>query len=137
MEGLKITKTSATPELCRAILTTALDAGHTHGFGYWAETVDVEYVKDGNEKGQVLRLRLHPHDDEKMIRRGRKTNPNQSGWIYPSEIAWALNRIMTEPKEADAVGWAAQMLTKDYEYPDGPLAEAILQVACFGKVIYG
>lgn len=120
MIGIRITGANTTTEACADVLETAVSAGYTHGIGYWA---DVESLEQNDAKMPMLILYDTAADVKKEFK------------ITVVEIADAINKMLTNPKETDSLGWTERLL--DTEHVDGPLADAIVQVACHGKVIYG
>lgn len=118
MIGVRIVSATATSEACKDVLVTAVTAGKIHGIGYWAE---VEELIEGPLPVLII-------NDFEM------DEPKKQFKLTVVEIADAINKILTDPKGTDAEGWVQQLLHEDYV--DGPLADAIVQVACHGKVLY-
>jgi hypothetical protein len=40
---IRVTAIDVTDDFASRVLETALDAGHTHGIGYWAEITETDY----------------------------------------------------------------------------------------------
>ena len=123
MEGLQIQKTSLTPEAACRVLETAVEAGHTYGIGYWADIVAVQ-------RGRVVVT------DETVIGLAVKDREG-NGKCYrlnAGHVERAVSKMLADPKKTESDGWTDALLTQ--EYPDGPLSDAIVQVACFGKIVY-
>lgn len=117
MIGVKITGANTTTEACVDVLETAVSAGTIHGIGYWARVEDLEL-----QNFPCLTLTDIEADEEKQFK------------LTPVEIADAINKMLMDPKGTDSNS-VARLL--DNNHVDGPLADAIVQVACYGKVIYG
>lgn len=130
MKGMKITSVQVSYEAACLVLTTAVDAGHTYGFGYWAELLECK----SNPQGVVYGIKLKDFEGTKMIVSNDRDKEGE-GWVRQQAIATAIEQMLMDPVGTEAQSWVAQLLNE--EEPDGPLAEAIVQVACFGKVIYG
>jgi hypothetical protein len=151
MEGLIIVTIDATPQALASVLETALDAGHTYGIGYWArvEETRTEILvggKDSKSEERIAWVRLTDHQgagasdatDDSAYRRQRKHWPGTKDGrvvINTDDIKRAIVKMLQDPKGTESGDWGARIVKE--EYPDGPMADAIIQVACFGKVIYG
>lgn len=125
MEGLKIRSVTVTPQACMDILTTGIEAGPTYGIGYWAEVRALHRTKKGDiVSAQLLDREGAPEGEE----------PERHSVTLDS-IAKALSAMLRDPVKTDSGTWGQRIILDDGL--DGPLADAIIQVACFGKVIYG
>jgi hypothetical protein len=114
MNGLKIERVTLTDEAVDNIFQTAIDAGHTYGFGYWAELKDVERAN-----GRISAITLRETDEPRRMRRLEKV-----------DLEAGIAKALSEPLGIRNAGL-------DQEYPDGPCAEMILQYAMFGEQVYG
>lgn len=114
MQGLTIERVKLTPEAASSIFQTAIDAGHTYGFGYWAE------MEDMTNTGDLVTSITLRELDKPCRKRTLDITSLELG------IAKALNSLDSKP---------AGVLDEDG--PDGPTAEAILQWAMFGEQVYG
>lgn len=122
MEGLKITGITLTPEACFYILTSACGSS---GIVYWAKGRQIRHTKKGLVRSvQIMDMEGADEGEEPK----RYT-------IGAAEIRKAVERMLVDPDSTDSVGWAARLVIEDGA--DGPLSDAIVQVACFGKVLYG
>lgn len=144
IEGLTITGAAMTLEARTRVLETALDAGYTHGIGYWAEVVKIKYYEHDKPESGIGALCLHDHEgggvpDLTILGSNNAIKtpkcPHGQLWLNGDHIQRAVERMLMDPKGTDSEGWTDALMTYDAE--DGPLADAIVQVACFGKVIYG
>lgn len=131
LEGLTITGITLTPEACSDILETAIEAGHTYGFGYWAKLLktDVSFAK----RDAAFFLAITIRETQ-----GPATNPKLPGrefTVTHPMLQAAVLKMVQDPKGCGCRGLVPQLLGSDGL--DGPIAEAIIQVACFGEVIYG
>lgn len=124
MEGLQITGTTTTKKAQRYVMTSAIEAGHTHGIGYWAVVKGVKRSKDG----LIRSILLIDCGDE------AETPKSKRYLLVGSDIDRAVNKMLRDPEGTESQGWASRLLLDDSV--DGPLADAIIQVACFGKVTY-
>ena len=117
----------------RDVLTTAIEAGHTYGIGYWAEVRRIHRDKDLN----VLHFEVRASDDEATI--------SQREWrtMNVPTIELAVKKIL----EADVPQWGkyiGQDAAGLLGFPkhcdecslDGPLSDKVIQVATFGEIIY-
>jgi hypothetical protein len=139
MEGLKIERTSLTPQAASDIIETAVNAG-SHGIGYWARVLKVQHIKDPNTPGQMLNASIVFEDMEG--REPLRPGESDGAWTKPkrckvhiNDIGRAVGAILRDPVKTQAKAFAGRIVEEDHV--DGPLADAIVQVACFGKVIYG
>lgn len=121
MEGLKITGTSLTTEAAEHIMTTAVEAGN-HGISYWATVEKTNRRIGGNQ--MITRLWIKDVEADK---------PKKFS-VSVAKVALAVSRMLCDPERTDSAGWTRRLMDDDL---DGPLADAIVQVACHGKVIYG
>lgn len=151
MEGLKILTIDVTAQALSTVLETALDAGHTHGIGYWARVeatacVMLEGGKDGKREERIAWARLFDHQGagatDSAHDSAYRQQPGQYLDVKPGfvvvnvlHIKRAIEAMLRDPEGTASKGWTHRIVSE--EYPDGPLADAIVQVACFGKVIYG
>jgi hypothetical protein len=123
MEGLTITAVRLTAEAASRVLQTVLDAGHTYGLGYWGEVSNVRMKNDRIVSFDVTEH--EPYTEQTEARRRRVTT---------AEIGPAVQRMLSDPEGCACRGVINQLLTDSV---DGPLADCIVQVVCFGAVIYG
>lgn len=124
MEGLKIQSTTLTTKAAAQILRTVLDAGHTHGLGYWGTVSNVR------QKDEQVVSFVVQENEPYTGRKDRRTIRVSTG-----DVRAAVEQMMRDPKTCGCRGFMKQLMLEDY--PDGPLSDAIVQVACFGSVIYG
>ena len=132
LEGLTITGITLTPEACSDILETATEAGTTYGFGYWAKLLRVKEVAKQDELGTfVLSISIReiegPAADPRL--------PGRKFTVTHPMLQAAVLKMLQNPKGCGCRGLVPQLLQDNGL--DGPLAEAIIQVACFGEVLYG
>lgn len=120
IEGLSITGITLTPDACSDILETAVGAGYTYGFGYWAALTSVKK----RAGGRYAALTLHEHE-------GADGRPRLT--VTPTKLRAAVLAMLRYPERCHCRGLVRQLL--DDDGLDGPLAEAIIQVACFGEVV--
>lgn len=120
MEGLKITGITVTADACEQVFTTALDAGHTYGIGYWVNAAKFTPSKP-TRTGEGGILTLIEDEGGKGFR------------LTGVDIRRAILRILQDSAEFPVT--AQNMLTQ--EYIDGLTADIIIQVACFNEVKYG
>lgn len=130
MEGLKIVKTSLTKEVASDIMQTACDAGN-HGIGQWAKV-----IRYGRAKAIGIGTTGRKQDGplEWILIEDFEADDKPAHRVTRSKIAKAVDAILRDPQGTEAVGWAERLIS--YDTPDGPLADAIVQVACYGKVVY-
>lgn len=126
MEGLRVTQAEVSDELAHQILETAVEAGHTQGLGYWAV---VKHIKR-NEAGRVTEMQLRERESPDA----NSTDKPKTFTVRSHEVSPAVRRMLQDPKETGCQGFIHQMLMESL---DGPLAEAIVQVMCYRKVMYG
>lgn len=119
MEGLKITGIEVTAETCADIMATAVNAG-VHGIGQWAY---VRAALTGGESGRVILLRLTD------VETGKKYN------VDLDKVRQALAAMLMSPGSTNCEYLVGRIVST--QRADGPLADVIVQVACFGKVLYG
>lgn len=139
MEGLKIEKVTLDTSAAQNVLETAVNAGVTYGIGYWAEILEArETIPVSNGRMNALVIReIDPRPDspidEAMLGAG---NVQADGTIVVTAdaIARAVERMLMDPKGTEANDCALSLLVS--EWPDGALADCIIQVACFGKLVY-
>lgn len=123
MEGLQIRSATVRRAAAANVLRVALAAGHTHGIGYWAGVTNVRRRGDQIESFDIVENEPQPGKQARQIR------------VTVAEIGPAVERMLQDPKGCGCRGVMKQLLVDDEV--DGPLADVIIQVACFGKVIYG
>jgi hypothetical protein len=116
LEGVTITGVTLTDEAAHRIFETAIDAGHTYGFGYWAETEDMESRRAGFGEMIIVRLRLRERLDD--------GEPGKGMWIEKADLERGVRLMLGDE-------------ALDEDRFDGPQAERILQYAMFGEVKYG
>jgi hypothetical protein len=105
------------------VLTTALDAGHTHGIGYWAATSKVKR----NAKGEVTAF--------DVLDQGEAQKTLVTKTVRASDVEAAVLKMLHDGgKKTHCRGFLHQLLRFEV---DGPLADAIMQVIVFGDVVYG
>lgn len=124
LEGLTVEKISLTANACWDILETAVSAGG-HGISYWAHPTLLERHSEGE---MVLAL----EDLEGVENNGALPKKYR---IHASQVRTAVLAILRNPEATEAHHAATRLM--DQQGLDGPLADQIIQVACFGKVIYG
>lgn len=132
MDGLTITGIIVTKDAARAILTTAVEAGHTHGFGYWGDARDVRRSAGGwVESLTVTEREVYGYEQTPHGSATRRTRAIQLDSVQPAILA-----ILKDGGVAcQCEGLARRLL--DPNGLDGPMADSIIQVICFGAVIYG
>lgn len=126
MDGLTITGVALTNDAAKSILSTALDAGTTFGFGYWGEASHIKRARNGEVTSMVI--------TETEAYGGENPTPRVFK-VHYLEVQRALLLILADGGKATDSGDTASKIVRDEV--DGPTAEAIVQVMCFGKVIYG
>lgn len=126
MEGLHIRTIALEPKAAARILTTAIDAG-IYGIGGWASVVGALRTEIG-DKRHVVMVTL---EDFEGAEEGQDPKKYQ---LDLDKIEKAVRRMLADPAGTDSDGWGNRLISDDV---DGALADAIVQVACFGKVIYG
>lgn len=122
MEGLTITAVRITPEGARRVLETVLNAGHTFGLGYWGRVSDVR-----KKAGRVVSFSVTEHEPYTGKSDARTSR------VTVAEVAPAIQQMLADPSKCHCRGVIAQLLTDGL---DGPLADCIVQVICFGEVAY-
>jgi hypothetical protein len=130
MEGLKITGVTLTPQAASDILQTGVDAGLTHGFGYWGELKSMAELVSIDGGPHLLSLLVIVDHEGAEEGKDPKTFHVDLGAVQR-----AVGLMLMDPGATQSEGWTSRLL--DDSGPDGPLADAIIQVACHGKVIYG
>jgi hypothetical protein len=141
MEGLTILKTTLTSRAASNIIQTAVDAGQ-HGIGYWARVVKIHQspaLRDPNVTGEPEMLNVAIVFDDMEGREPLKPgDPDGAAYTKPrrckvhaTDIGKAVTKILRDPVGTGVGKQAGRILTEDYV--DGPLADTIMQVACFGK----
>jgi hypothetical protein len=147
MDGLKIVSIDVTLDALSNVMETAISAGHTHGIGYWAEVKHIEYAtlpkKPSEERVSFMVLRdvegggaaEATNTSPYRLQRGDPKLKAREVRVTTATIKAAIEKMLCDPDDADAKGWLDRLVSGDV--PDGPLSDAIVQVACFGKVIYG
>lgn len=129
MEGLKITGVTITPQAASDILQTGVDAGHTHGFGYWGELTEARYSDSPPTTNSLMTgITIVDHEG------AESGKPPKTYVVDFDAVQRAVSLMLTSPKASDSAGWTHRLL--DDSGPDGPLADAIIQVACFGRILY-
>lgn len=118
MEGMKITGVELTQEAVHRIFETAIDAGHTYGFGYWAdikwaEMKVVHQIEPEGADPQIVGIVLHERDE-----------PHRKMSLDKATLEAGIAKMLS----------AGCSLDDDL---DGPTAELILQYAMFGEQVYG
>lgn len=142
MNSLIITGATLTPGAAGRIMETAINAGTTHGMGYWAEVRYVGMLEVKPNTPKVIGfIHIREHEDSGEIDRavagennGLTSSPQgQRVFTVNGEtLKRAIVKIMSGGEE---FGDLAGNIVRDEI--DGPTAEAIIQVACFGKLVYG
>lgn len=125
MDGLTITDISLTNDAAKDVLTTALEAGNTFGFGYWGTASAIRR----DRQGRVTSMVITEHEAY-----GHGSKKPRSVRVEFRSVQYAILRILEDGGKATEYGAASKFLRDGI---DGPAAEAIIQVMCFGKVIYG
>ena len=109
--NIKITSIEVDDDYLSAVMETALDAGHTHGIGYWAEVEsDIKY----DAEVRIVSMTVVDRDSHKRFKLDRAAIKNG--------VLVALQRGNDILKTDDL---------------DGPTADIIVQCACFNDVLYG
>jgi hypothetical protein len=144
MEGLTILKTTLTSRAASNIIQTAVDAGQ-HGIGYWAKVIKIQQLpalRDPSMTGDPEMLNAAIVFDDMEGREPLAPGSSDGAWTKPkrckvhaTDIGRAVTKILRDPVGTGAGKLAGRIVIDDYV--DGPLADTIMQVACFGKVIYG
>lgn len=129
MEGLRIVNVELSEEARSGVMVTALEAGTTYGIGYWATVITVDHA---TIEGKLI-IRKLVLDDHEGAEKGKQPKRYT---LDGESIRRAIQKMFAEPEEAECgTKTLAQLLREDY--PDGPASDIIIQVACFGKVLYG
>jgi hypothetical protein len=111
--------------LMHEIMRTAIEAGHAHGIGYWAQ-------ESGNSVELVARERLYHVALRFEFPDGSEAQKKAYGCkieIDERDIARGLGLALGGASDA-----GAQILRGDL---DGPSADIIVQLAVFNEVVYG
>jgi hypothetical protein len=111
LSGLTITGVTLTDEAVDRIFETAIDAGHTYGFGYWARLIGTR-VAQLPEGGQLRSIGLQERES------------SLTHWIEKADLERGIGLMLGE----EAI---------DEDRFDGPQAERVIQYAIFGEVKYG
>lgn len=135
MEGLEIVDVKLSRDAAANIMQTALDAGATYGFGYWAEVVEIGYTDPKDERIGFLRLVQHDDGAGKVDTKIAGANNglrspkhgNRQVFIVNDE---SLRRALVKAFNAGHHRYLGDDL-------DGSAAEEIIQFACFGELVYG
>ena len=120
MEGVKIKKLNVTRAAALHVIETVLGAGVTYGLGYWGEVKRVE--RRGLGPVTAFVVTEHEAYDAKT--------PARTVRVTVAMIGPAIATLMNQSD-----GGFVRRIAADEV--DGPLCDAIVQVACFGEVIYG
>lgn len=147
-----ISALNLTDDEAASILTTAIEGGSD----YWANDGYVcSYNRRNESPGLVYRFCIRQergHEDEvesplsTLPTEDRKTRDRVTGEprgtvtyavIDLAAIKAAADAIVRNPKELDLAPRYAGYLASERDACDAETADAVLQVACFGKVIYG
>lgn len=124
MDGLKVLRTSLTSDAAASILETACGSC---GIGYWATLVECK--RDSTEATDLEWILIEDEEGRVKGQRPRRFK------ITRAKIAKAVDAILKDPTATEALGSAEKIMS--YDTADGPLADCIVQVACYGKVVYG
>lgn len=137
IDGLRITGIAMTPDAKCGVMETAFDAGFTHGIGYWADIITIKEIEvDGKKRfGAMLIRDREAGGKPDLTILGLNNAIDGNLWLNGEVIERAVARILEDPVGTDSAGCAENLFS--YDNPDGPLADCIIQVACFGKIIYG
>lgn len=122
MIGLWIPSVRLSVDATDLILRAALLDGPPHAFSDWADLLDYRDMVHGD--GRVLTT-LHI---------GERATPYRL-WVDSTFLSEAIRKVLNDPKGTCTVGLLQRMLCHDL--PDGQMADALIQVALFGKVIHG
>jgi hypothetical protein len=122
MKGLTVQKISLTPELVDRILQTAIDAGHTFGFGYWGQIVK---ANRNPNTGLLTSVEIVEHDP----------TPDPDHLIQHTVWIRSLRNGILKALAEDQGKWRGALF--DDDALDGPLAELLIQYAMFGEQVYG
>ena len=115
------------------IMRTAIEAGYTHGIGYWAEEDgnSVELIE--NESLFPVKLRFRFKDQHAMLKAGGDAATMSTEYVSTideRDIARAMGLALGGAAAESAV----QILRGDL---DGPSADEIVQLAVFNELVYG
>lgn len=124
MDGLKILKIALPEDEALHVLETAVNAGYTYGIGYWANADLITGI--GDDKVMALKIEEREEESSETIASRHK--------LTARSVRRAIEAMLRDPKGTESDGWTQRLL--DGEYVDGPLSDAIIQVACFGKIKY-
>lgn len=119
MNGLKVERVYLTDEAAHRIFETAIEAGHTYGFGYWGELVKVQTGAD-LIRSIVIKEHEASEGQEPILKRLTRAH---------------LERGIVASFNDNDNGVARKIF--DDDAIDGPLCELVLQYAMFGKQVYG
>lgn len=125
MTGLAITGVALTEQAASDILQTGVDAGHTYGFGYWGELKSC--------RSRVLKMKQSQQLCELTIV-DVEADERKTYIVALHDVQLAVIKMLTDPAGTESASWMHRFFDDGV---DGPFADAIIQVACFGKVLYG
>ena len=111
MADIVITSIQVKDDFLSNVLQTALDAGYTHGIGYWADWGHV--TADKSDK--LVKVEIFDRDTDKK---------------YTLERSDVLRGILSALNHG-------HKSVLDTDNLDGPTSDIILQCACFNEVLYG
>lgn len=113
---IEITNIKVTCDFLSRVLETAVEAGHTHGIGYWADVTKIkEHKTSSDHDARFVSLSITDRDTN-------KTYVVNHGDVTIGILA-ALRHGHTQVLKTDDL--------------DGPTADIIVQCACFQEVLYG
>lgn len=125
MTGLKVERVYLTDEAAHRIFATAIEAGHTHGFGYWGKLVE---VKRSAPMAHIASVVIQEHE-------GRIKGDTFEQPIKARLMRAHLERGIVASFNDNDNGVARRIF--DDNAIDGPLCELVIQYAMFGKQVYG
>ncbi len=113
MEGMFVTGVELTHDALHRIIETAVEAGRTNGFGYWAKLISI----GENGAGKYTSVTLKEHGDGPEFPGKKKT-------IKEYDIKRGIVLMINAGSSFDE------------DRIDGPLCESVLQYAMFGEQKY-
>lgn len=122
--GMIEIKVSAPRSMMHDIMRTALQAGDTYGIGYWAFDGGNEVELVENESLFPVKLRFKFADKHAIEKVGGVVQE-----IDERDIARAMGLALGGVSDAGAQWLAGN--------GDGPSADALVQLAVFGEMVYG
>ena len=120
-EGIKILGVEVSHRACRLIMTTAVEGG-LDGISYWA---NVKLLTRSQEDDLIEHFTLQDAEG----------NLDKVYEVTNSSINVAVKRLICDPESCDLPSTPHGLMDQDHF--DANVADLVIQVACFGKVIYG